>query len=121
MTRWVTPPPPSEGDRRPRLDPDAFLASRDTLYAHSREGEGSAGPLVAALVQAVFNAGVKAAIRAPGGRLDPPLVSVLDETANIVRLRHLPANFSHYGSRGLCCWRCCRAGNKVSKSGAARG
>lgn len=94
---WVTPP----RDNRPRFDPAAFVASTDTLYSHSREGEGSAGPLVAALTQAVFDAGMAAATHLPAGRLDPPLLSVLDEAANVVRLRHLADNYSHYGSRGL--------------------
>jgi hypothetical protein len=36
-----------------------------------------------------------------GRRLDPPLLSVLDEAANICRLRQLPALYSSYGSMGL--------------------
>jgi hypothetical protein len=34
-------------------------------------------------------------------RLDPPLLSVLDEAANIRRLRQLPTLHSFYGSMGL--------------------
>lgn len=97
VTAWVTPP----ADDRPRFDPAAFVASADTLYSHSREGEGSAGPLVAALTQAVFDAGMATATYQPGGRLDPPLLSVLDEAANVCKIRHLAENYSHYGSRGL--------------------
>ena len=36
-----------------------------------------------------------------GGRLDPPLVAVLDEAANICRIGDLPALYSHLGSRGV--------------------
>ena len=35
-----------------------------------------------------------------GGRLDPPLVVVLDEAANICRISDLPDLYSHLGSRG---------------------
>jgi type IV secretory pathway TraG/TraD family ATPase VirD4 len=97
ITRWVTPPPRP----LPPFDPAAFTASRDTVYSLSEEGEGSAGPLVAALTQAIFNAGRRQATQSPGGRLDPPLVSVLDEAANVVRLRKLPSQYSHFGSQGL--------------------
>ncbi|TKG61517.1 type IV secretory system conjugative DNA transfer family protein [Prauserella endophytica] len=97
ITRWVTPP------ARPlsQFDPATFASSRDTVYSLSEEGEGSAGPLVAALTQSIFNAGRRQATQSPGGRLDPPLVSVLDEAANVVRLRKLPSQYSHFGSQGL--------------------
>jgi type IV secretory pathway TraG/TraD family ATPase VirD4 len=98
VARWVTPP---AAGNRPAFDPAAFATSHDTLYSHSREGEGSAGPLVAALTQAVLDAATAAAAGMPAGRLDPPLLSVLDEAANVCRLRHLPENYSHFGSRGL--------------------
>lgn len=97
-TRWVTPP---DHEHLARFDPAAFVTSTDTVYCLSQEGEGSAGPLVAALTQAVFNAGRARATRSPGGRLDPPLVSVLDEAANVAKLRHLPQQYSHFGSQGL--------------------
>lgn len=60
----------------------------------------SAAPLVAALTDAVFRAGVRAA-EAAAGRLDPPLVAVLDEAANICRIADLPDLYSHLGSRGI--------------------
>ncbi|RBM18112.1 conjugal transfer protein [Prauserella sp. PE36] len=97
ITRWVTPP----AKPLPKLEPAAIAASADTVYCLSEEGEGSAGPLVAALTQAIFTAGRRRATHSPGGRLDPPLVTVLDEAANVVRLRRLPSLYSHLGSQGL--------------------
>jgi hypothetical protein len=35
------------------------------------------------------------------GRLDPPMVLVLDEAANICRIADLPDLYSHLGSRGM--------------------
>jgi type IV secretory pathway TraG/TraD family ATPase VirD4 len=44
---------------------------------------------------------VRAAEHSPTGRLDPPLVAVLDEAANICRITELPRLYSHLGSRGV--------------------
>ena len=92
---WVTPDP-----HLPALDPASFAASTDTVYAMSKDGGGSAAPLVAALVDALFTAGTRRA-EACAGRLDPPLVAVLDEAANVARIGDLPQLYSHLGSRGL--------------------
>jgi len=104
-TRWVTPDGGSAArDRRPRFDPAAFVAAggqAQTLYSLSREGEGSAGPLVTALTVAVTEAAERLARRSAGGRLPVPLVGVLDEAANVCRWRNLPDLYSHYGSRGI--------------------
>ncbi|MBF5083755.1 TraM recognition domain-containing protein [Quadrisphaera sp. INWT6] len=104
-TRWVTPDGGSAAsDRRPRFDPAAFVAAggqAQTLYSLSREGEGSAGPLVTALTVAVTEAAERLARRSAGGRLPVPLVGVLDEAANVCRWRDLPDLYSHYGSRGI--------------------
>ena len=70
------------------------------MYLLSKDGGGSAGPLVAALTDAVLRAAVQAAERA-GGRLDPPLLAVLDEAANVCRIADLPLLYSHFGSRGV--------------------
>ena len=94
---WVTPP---AGPGLPAFAPAAFATSTDTLYLLSKDGAGSAAPLVAALTDAVFRAATRAAERA-GGRLDPPLVAVLDEAANICRIKDLPELYSHLGSRGI--------------------
>lgn len=96
ITAWVTP-----HESCPAFDPTTFVTSADTVYSLSEEGEGTAGPLVAALTQAIFNAGRRRATHSPGARMDPPLVTVLDEAANVVRLRKLPTQYSHFGSQGL--------------------
>jgi type IV secretory pathway TraG/TraD family ATPase VirD4 len=48
----------------------------------------------------VLHAGIREAEHA-GGRLDPPLVVVLDEAANVCRISDLPKLYSHLGSRNI--------------------
>jgi len=92
---WVTPDP-----ALPEFDPAAFVATGDAVYAMSKDGGGSAAPLVAAMVDALMRQGVRAA-EAAGGRLDPPMVAVLDEAANVAKIKDLPDLYSHLGSRGV--------------------
>ncbi|GAA1882001.1 type IV secretory system conjugative DNA transfer family protein [Streptantibioticus ferralitis] len=99
VTRWVTPDP--RNSHRLRFDPHAFAAGRGTLYSLSREGQGTAGPLVTALTVATIEAAEELATRSPGGRLTLPLLGVLDEAANVCRWKDLPDLYSHYGSRGI--------------------
>ena len=99
IARWVTTTGPV--DRRAQLDLAAFVESSDTLYLHSKEGQGSSAGLVTALAMALCDAAEQLAKRSPGGRLPVPLVGVLDEAANICRWRQLPDLYSHYGSRGI--------------------
>lgn len=96
---WVTPPQQGESPRT-AFDVAEFVRSRDTLYPLSKEGKGSAGPLVTALCAAVAGAAEREATR-HGGRLPVPLLIVLDEAANIVRWSDLPKQYSHFGSRGV--------------------
>ncbi|MGO9955856.1 MAG: TraM recognition domain-containing protein [Solirubrobacteraceae bacterium] len=97
ISEWITDPL----GRRPQLDLDALVTSTDTLYLHSKEGPGSAAGLVTALAMALCDAGERRAVRSPHGRLQTPLVGVLDEAANICRWPALPNLYSHYGSRGI--------------------
>ena len=97
VTRWVTP---TRGWVL-EFDPAAFVVSTDVLYLLSQGGPGSPAPLVAALTDAVLRAGELQARASAGRRLDPPLLSILDEAANICRLRQLPNLYSYYGSHGL--------------------
>jgi TraM recognition site of TraD and TraG len=97
VTEWITPPRFS----RPELRIEALVKSTDTLYMLSRGGPGTPAPLIAALTDAVLRAGEAAARPSPGRRLDPPLLSCLDEAANIVRIKQLPDLYSFYGSHGL--------------------
>ena len=104
ITAWITPPvepivtgPDGHPVRVEQFRPAEFPTSRQTLYLLSKDGGGSAGPLVAALTDRVMRAATLAAERA-GGRLDPPMVVVLDEAANICRIADLPQLYSHLGS-----------------------
>lgn len=97
--RWVI----SEPQRPlPSFDPQAFALSRDTLFSLSKEGRGSAAALVTALTLAVCEAAEERAKCSRSGRLETPMVAVLDEAANVCRWRKLPDLYSHYGSRGIC-------------------
>lgn len=109
--RWVTSGPLTVADEaNPWLEAPArrefyahdFVRTHGTLYSISREGIGSAGPLVTALTVAVMQAAEDLANDSPGGRLTLPLVAVLDEAANVCRWRQLPNLYSHYGSKGIC-------------------
>ncbi|GGO94038.1 hypothetical protein GCM10011584_34130 [Nocardioides phosphati] len=97
VLKWVT----DDGTRRRHFDPAAFLREGGTLYSLSREGRGSAGPLVTALTVAVVEAAEELAKTQPGGRLAMPLVGVLDEAANVCRWRDLPDLYSFFGSQGI--------------------
>ncbi|WLF51507.1 type IV secretory system conjugative DNA transfer family protein [Rhodococcus opacus] len=96
---WVS----TDGQRSrvPHFDPREFVRSNDTIYLLSREGNGSAGPLVTALTVAICEAAEELATRSKGGRLPVPLLAALDESANVVRWTQLPKLYSHYGSRGI--------------------
>lgn len=96
--RWVTPTGPSS---RERFNAHDFVRAGGTLYSLSKEGSGTAGPLVTALTVAVVEAAEELAVESPGGRLSTPVVGVLDEAANVCRWRQLPNLYSHYGSRGI--------------------
>ncbi|WP_219414179.1 type IV secretory system conjugative DNA transfer family protein [Pseudonocardia nigra] len=106
ILRWITPPatwrePGTDGDE---LDPWTVLAHAQrgpaTLHLLSKEGAGTAAPVVAALVDRILEVAELLA-QARGGRVDPPVVAVLDEAANICPIRQLPQLYSHFGSRGL--------------------
>ncbi|MBA9007300.1 type IV secretory system conjugative DNA transfer family protein [Thermomonospora cellulosilytica] len=96
---WVTP-----HDDLPALDPAKFVRPGPgepggTLYLLSKS-RSAAAPLIAALTDTVMRAAEHQAEQS-GGRLDPPLVVVLDEAANICRIADLPELYSHLGSRGI--------------------
>ena len=93
---WVTPP---RHARLPAFDPLRFAATRDVLYLIT-ESKSAASPLIAGLTDAAMRAGRRRAEQA-GGRLDPPMVLVLDEAANICRIADLPDLYSHLGGRGM--------------------
>ncbi|WP_051064444.1 type IV secretory system conjugative DNA transfer family protein [Acaricomes phytoseiuli] len=97
LLEWLTP-----GPGKKEFVPSEFAASTtDTLFLLSQEGSGTAGPVIAALTKAVFNAAEIVAAGTGTGRLPVPLLAVLDEAANICRIKDLPEKYSHYGSKGI--------------------
>jgi TraM recognition site of TraD and TraG/Type IV secretory system Conjugative DNA transfer len=116
---WVTPPQRVEfftdstghvnrdtAPRRrapvPQFDPGVFITSgADTLYALSMEGPAAATGLTTALVAQIFDAGQRIANTFSTRRLPTPVLFILDEVANVVKIKELPDLYSHFGSRGL--------------------
>ncbi|WP_411575006.1 type IV secretory system conjugative DNA transfer family protein [Streptomyces fradiae] len=98
IAAWVTPPS-SLGKIR-EFTPEAFATSKDTLFLLSKDGGGSASAIIAAAADAVMRAAVIQAER-DGGRLDAPLLAILDEAANVCKIADLPDLYSHLGSRGV--------------------
>ncbi|WP_329576752.1 MULTISPECIES: type IV secretory system conjugative DNA transfer family protein [unclassified Streptomyces] len=95
---WVTPP--SGMDKILEFKPTAFATSKDTLFLLSKDGGGSASAIIAAAADAVMRSAVIQAER-DGGRLDAPLLAILDEAANVCKIADLPDLYSHLGSRGV--------------------
>lgn len=116
VARYVTPPqtwriPPRQGLPIAEFDPWRFVVGynrdelgnpipHDALYLLTREGAGSAAPVVAALVDHLLRTVARAAT-ARGGRVDPPVRAVLDEAANICPIRALPDLYSYFGSMSI--------------------
>ncbi|MGW5200804.1 type IV secretory system conjugative DNA transfer family protein [Streptomyces spiralis] len=98
IAAWVTPP--SSPGRIRAFKPEAFATSKDTLFLLSKDGGGSASAIIAAAADAVMRAAVIQAER-DGGRLDAPLLAILDEAANVCKIADLPDLYSHLGSRGV--------------------
>lgn len=95
ISAWVTP----QRDV-PEFRPDQFVTSTDTLFLLSKDGGGGASALIAACADSVMRAATAQAERA-GGRLDPPMLGILDEAANVCKISDLPDLYSHLGSRGI--------------------
>ncbi|WP_043267056.1 type IV secretory system conjugative DNA transfer family protein [Streptomyces sp. CT34] len=95
IAAWVTP----QKDV-PEFKPSEFVTSMDTLYLLSKDGGGGGSAIIAACADSVMRAATAQAERA-GGRLDPPLLAILDEAANVCKISDLPALYSHLGSRGI--------------------
>jgi type IV secretory pathway TraG/TraD family ATPase VirD4 len=94
--QWIEP-----GTAPVEFDPSRFATSNDTLVMLSKDGEKWATALVTALTAAVLTHTERKAASMPGGRLERPLLGVLDEAANVCRWHELPNLYSHYGSRGI--------------------
>ncbi|MCE5292026.1 MAG: TraM recognition domain-containing protein [Nocardiaceae bacterium] len=102
MNQQLTFMPGEYVHRLEEFNPPEFVRiGIDTVYALSKEGEDSASAIATALIGAILEAADHHGAAQPSGRLDVPLVAVLDEAANICRLQQLPDWYSHYGSRGI--------------------
>ncbi|MFF9511556.1 type IV secretory system conjugative DNA transfer family protein [Streptomyces sp. NPDC014724] len=95
IAAWVTPQKDIAEFR-----PADFVTSTDTLFLLSKDGGGGASALIAACADSVMRAATAQAERA-GGRLDPPMLAILDEAANVCKISDLPDLYSHLGSRGI--------------------
>ncbi len=94
----------------PGFDIDGFLDSSDTLFVCDKGGKSATSPLApltVALVNAILEkaeAKADATTAAPGrlaGRLERPLLLVIDEVANISPLPNLVQVFSQARGRGI--------------------
>lgn len=98
ILRWVTPPAWPTVDELLLTD---FVGSTDTVYLMSKDGAGSAAPLLAGFLDQLFDACVTVA-ESNNGRLPVPVVAVIDEAANIAPWDRLPSVASYAGSLGFC-------------------
>lgn len=91
----------SPGDDE-HFDPEAFLRHNGTLYLLATgAGAGASSSLVAALVEDLVETARRVAARAPGARLDPPLLLALDEIGNLAPLPSLPVLMAEGGGTGI--------------------
>src|SRR5699024_188760 len=92
----------SEG--RQSFDAARFVESHDTLYLLSEGEQAGAGSLTTALVDSVKQAARAKSQRTAAGRIDPPLMFILDEFANIASIPDAPTDAADGGGRGLSFW-----------------
>ena len=84
------------------LDIAAHLQAAGTIYLLGGEEDlGGVAPLVTALATEVLHEASRLARRAPGQRLDPPLLVLLDEVANIAPLPNLASLVATGRGRGI--------------------
>ncbi len=79
------------GDRS-GITAEQLLAECGTLYAIATDrGAAAASGLVSALIEDIAYVARITAARSPGGRVDPPVLFLLDECANVAPIPSLPA------------------------------
>jgi len=78
-----------------------LLKERATIFCLATPGGSSPAPLLTALVADLTESARQLAAASPGGRLDPPLLVMLDEAANIAPLPDLPALLAAGGGDGI--------------------
>jgi hypothetical protein len=82
--------------------PTAFLESAGTLYLLGATGvQLSVAPLITALLEDILDTARAIAATRPHGRLDPPLLLLLDEAANIAPIPTLPNLLADGGGCGI--------------------
>lgn len=84
------------------FDPTAFLTGNASLYLLGATGvQLSVAPLITALLEDVLDTARERAAHSPHGRLDPPLLLLLDEAANIAPIPSLPNLLADGGGVGI--------------------
>jgi type IV secretion system protein VirD4 len=79
-----------------------FIDSCGALYLLGSSGaQLSVAPLITAMIEDIVESGRRLAAASPHGRLDPPLLLMLDEVANIAPLPSLPSLLSDGGGVGI--------------------
>ena len=90
---------PAQGEA---FDSSRFVDEQGTLYLVGSSGaQLSVAPLVSALIEDVVECARRRAAQSAGGRLDPPLLLLLDEAANIAPIPSLPSLLSDGGGSGI--------------------
>jgi type IV secretion system protein VirD4 len=84
------------------FDPTVFLRQNGTVYLLGTTGtQLSVAPLITALVEDLLDTARTLAAADRGGRLEPPLMLLLDEVANIAPLPTLPHLLADGGGTGI--------------------
>jgi hypothetical protein len=91
---------------RPNFDIDSFLRQGSTLYIVSPENvQEIIAPLITGLVEAIVTRAYALAAQQSNGRMDPPLLLLLDEVGAIAPVPTLPQIMAQGASQGiLCAW-----------------
>jgi type IV secretion system protein VirD4 len=84
------------------FDPQAFLQQHGSLYLLGATGtQLSVAPLITALLEDLLDTARTLAAGQDQGRLDPPLMLLLDEAANIAPIPSLPNLLADGGGTGI--------------------
>ena len=76
---------------RPAVTAASLLRDAGTLYCLATDrGAGASAGLVSALIEDIAYVARRTAARSPGGRMDPPVLFLLDECANVAPIPSLP-------------------------------
>lgn len=95
--RHAATPGPGE-----HFEPAEFLAAGGTVYViGAHEEQSPVGPLFSTFIGHLAHHARRAAARATGARLDPPLTLVLDEVTNTFRIAALPRWTGDFGGYGM--------------------